>query len=418
MVVRQDARSYAVMKRQERDLEHWLAANAREQPLAVILGTSWNALSFARSLGRRRVPVLLLEQPSAGATLGATPAMERCSPSLPSTTIQRRGSGPCGSWATASPIPGCSCPRGMPIPCSSRGMSSCSGRAFVSWFRRARPWSRSSTSDCSMRSHKKRAYRFRGPTSRSRPSRCESSRPSCASPACSSRTSPTPAAGRWGRRCCVARSIGELVSGYERLAARDVAAMVQEIVAGEDRALFGYLAVWDSDGRELAWLTKRKLRQSPPGFGDGSLQVTVEAPEVAELSRRLLRAFDYRGFVGVEFKLDATSGSYHLMEINSRTGSGNQMAISAGVDFPWIGYRYLTGSDRWRRAHPGLPAGSQVPQRGARRRGLPRAPEIRRDDHRPMGAVDPRNDIEGHLGPGRSASVRGPDVATRQARHQ
>ena len=121
--------------------------------------------------------------------------------------------------------------------------------------------------------------------------------------------------------------------------------MVQEIVPGEDRALFGYLAVWDSDGRELAWLTKRKLRQNPPGFGDGSLQITVEAPEVADLSRRLLRAFDYRGFVGVEFKLDATSGNHYLMEINPRTVSGNQMAISAGVDFPWIGYRYLTGSE-------------------------------------------------------------------------
>ena len=194
--------------------------------------------------------------------------------------------------------------------------------------------------------------------------------------------------------------------------------MVQQIVAGEDRALFGYLAVWDSDGRELAWLTKRKLRQSPPGFGDGSLQVTVEAPEVAELSRRLLRAFDYRGFVGVEFKLDATTGTYHLMEINPRTVSGNQMAISGGVDFPWIGYRYLTGSE-----------GGAEPAR-AFRPGVKFVNEeldveaylaLRRSDGmtmRPMGAVDPRNDIEGHLGPGRSASVRGPDVATCQARHR
>jgi predicted ATP-grasp superfamily ATP-dependent carboligase len=73
--------------------------------------------------------------------------------------------------------------------------------------------------------------------------------------------------------------------------------------------------------------------------------VTVEAPEVAELSRRLLAAFDYQGFVGVEFKRDVRDGTYRLMEINPRTVSGNQLAISAGVDFPWIGYRYLTEAD-------------------------------------------------------------------------
>ena len=148
-----------------------------------------------------------------------------------------------------------------------------------------------------------------------------------------------------GQKVLVARSAGELVSGYERLAALEVPAMVQEIVPGGDRALFGYLALWDSDGGELAWLTKQKLRQHPPRFGNGSLQVTVESPEVAELSRRLLRAFDYRGYVGVEFKLDAATGTHYLMEINPRTVSGNQMAISAGVDFPWIGYRYLTGAE-------------------------------------------------------------------------
>jgi predicted ATP-grasp superfamily ATP-dependent carboligase len=107
--------------------------------------------------------------------------------------------------------------------------------------------------------------------------------------------------------------------------------------------LFGYLAFWDAEGVERAWLTKQKLRQHPPNFGDGSLQITADVPEVAELSRRLLRAFCYRGLVGVEFKHDARDGSYRLMEINPRTVSGNQLAITAGIDFPAIAYEYLSG---------------------------------------------------------------------------
>jgi predicted ATP-grasp superfamily ATP-dependent carboligase len=155
------------------------------------------------------------------------------------------------------------------------------------------------------------------------------------------------------KKVAVVDSADRLVEDYRRLADGDVPYMVQEIIPGEDHALFGYLAFWDENGAEYAWLTKRKLRQNPPHYGDGSLQVTVEATEVAKLSRRLLEAFDYRGFVGVEFKHDARDGTYRLMEINPRTVSGNQLAISAGVDFPWIGYRYLT------EAEPAQPANSR-----------------------------------------------------------
>jgi predicted ATP-grasp superfamily ATP-dependent carboligase len=66
---------------------------------------------------------------------------------------------------------------------------------------------------------------------------------------------------------------------------------------------------------------------------------------VAQLGRKLLHAFNYQGFVGIEFKFDARDGTYRLMEINPRTVSGNQLCISAGVDFPGIGYQYLTGCD-------------------------------------------------------------------------
>ena len=152
--------------------------------------------------------------------------------------------------------------------------------------------------------------------------------------------------------------------------------MVQEIVPGDDTALFGYLAFFDEEGVEVAWLTKQKLRQHPAQFGDGSLQITVDAPEVAALSRRLLGAFDVRGFVGVEFKRDERSGTYYLIEINPRTVSGNQLAISAGVDFPWIGYRV---SDRIAPGHftrPPLPPPRHLRQRSARRVRLRRIEEV------------------------------------------
>jgi predicted ATP-grasp superfamily ATP-dependent carboligase len=144
-----------------------------------------------------------------------------------------------------------------------------------------------------------------------------------------------------GKKVVVVATKAELEAEFSRISTDGVQLMVQEIIPGGDDALYGYLAFWDAEAKECAWLTKRKLRQCPPLYGDGSLQVTVDAPEVADLSRRLLRAYDYVGFVGVEFKYNAADGIYRLMEINPRTVSGNQLAISAGIDFPWIGYEYL-----------------------------------------------------------------------------
>jgi D-aspartate ligase len=145
-------------------------------------------------------------------------------------------------------------------------------------------------------------------------------------------------------KVCVVRSTEELIFEYGRVASKGTEFMVQEIIPGGDDTLYGYLGMWDGEELGDAWLTKRKLRQNNP-FGDGSLQVSVEAEEVADLSRRLLGRFNYRGFVGVEFRFDARDRTYRLMEINPRTVSGNQLAISAGIDFPWLGYRYLTNAE-------------------------------------------------------------------------
>jgi D-aspartate ligase len=90
----------------------------------------------------------------------------------------------------------------------------------------------------------------------------------------------------------------------------------------------------------VAWITKQKLRQEPTLYGDGSYQRTVDVPRVAELSRAFLKALDYRGVGSVEFKYDARDDSFRLMELNPRAESGNQLAVAAGVDLPYISYAY------------------------------------------------------------------------------
>jgi len=46
----------------------------------------------------------------------------------------------------------------------------------------------------------------------------------------------------------VVHSKSELIAEYKRIATDDAPFMVQEIIPGEDSALFGYLAFWDAEG--------------------------------------------------------------------------------------------------------------------------------------------------------------------------
>ena len=80
----------------------------------------------------------------------------------------------------------------------------------------------------------------------------------------------------------------------------------------------------------------RRIREKPPS---GGVSVCCEsvAPPVTLLaqSTALLEALDWNGVAMIEFKHDVRSGRSYLMEINPRFWGSLQLAIDAGVDFPW-----------------------------------------------------------------------------------
>ena len=70
----------------------------------------------------------------------------------------------------------------------------------------------------------------------------------------------------------VVESAEQLISAYSTLIGSGARFMVQHVVPGNDDAIFWYSGYWDEDHRERAWFLVQKLRQCPPGFGDGSFQ--------------------------------------------------------------------------------------------------------------------------------------------------
>jgi predicted ATP-grasp superfamily ATP-dependent carboligase len=133
-------------------------------------------------------------------------------------------------------------------------------------------------------------------------------------------------------------SAEELVQNYAEMEKSGVGIMVQEIIPGGDEQFYGLLTYFGENSEALAIFTKRKLRQTGMGYGDGSFQVSVWVPTVAELGIRLLENMKYRGLAGIEFKKDRRDGQFKLIEINPRSVTGEMMAVKSGVDIPLIAY--------------------------------------------------------------------------------
>jgi D-aspartate ligase len=144
--------------------------------------------------------------------------------------------------------------------------------------------------------------------------------------------------------------------------------MVQELVPGDGRNQFAYCALF-KDGQALATMTCRRRRQHPPEFGRASTYVeTVEEPEVERLSERFLRGIGYYGLAELEYKLDRRDGRYKLLDVNARTWGYHTLGPPAGVDFPALLFADQLGERvqptrarpgvRWVRLATDLPTGA------------------------------------------------------------
>jgi D-aspartate ligase len=114
--------------------------------------------------------------------------------------------------------------------------------------------------------------------------------------------------------------------------------LIQEIIPGDGQRQYSYCAFF-RDGEAHSTLVARRLRQHPREFGRAASYVeTIEQPEIEELSERFLKAINYYGLVEVEFKQDPRDGQFKLLDVNARTWGFHSIGGPAGVDFPYLLY--------------------------------------------------------------------------------
>jgi predicted ATP-grasp superfamily ATP-dependent carboligase len=145
-------------------------------------------------------------------------------------------------------------------------------------------------------------------------------------------------------------NLEEMRTAIEKSVQAKLEVIVQRIIPGFDDHVYTFDAYLDQSSKVTHWVTCQKLRQFPINFGASSFTKQKYVEELYHIGAPFLEAIGYKGFAEIEFKKDAVTGKYYLLEINARTTTLDPLLRKCGIDFPLLAYKELTGTPIGRHA--------------------------------------------------------------------
>ncbi len=119
--------------------------------------------------------------------------------------------------------------------------------------------------------------------------------------------------------------------------------VIQEFIPGGAENLYSYFGYF-KEGRSVVGYAARRLRQHPRVFGRATTYaVSACIPELEALAVQLLMGIGYTGMAEVEFMYNPLHSRFEFLEVNPRIWGWHTLSIHAGVDFPYITYAEMTG---------------------------------------------------------------------------
>jgi predicted ATP-grasp superfamily ATP-dependent carboligase len=128
---------------------------------------------------------------------------------------------------------------------------------------------------------------------------------------------------------------------WARFHAQGFSVMAQEYVPGPASDHYFIDGFRDANGAYPGLFARRRLRMSPPDFGNSSCSRAIPldtVPDAERHIRRLLDGLDYRGIFSAEFKRDPRDGAFRIIEVNTRAWTYVEFASRRGVnvcDMAW-----------------------------------------------------------------------------------
>ncbi len=149
----------------------------------------------------------------------------------------------------------------------------------------------------------------------------------------------------WGEQqgarlvCKLVTTPDEAKLAVEELTSLGGTTLFQQFLSGRREAVNFLYANGEIYARFAQWAK----RTQPPLGGTSVLRQSIAIPEdIGDQAERLVREIDLEGYSEVEFRRDS-EGKPYLMEINPRLSASVEVAVRAGVDFPYLLYQWAIG---------------------------------------------------------------------------
>lgn len=119
--------------------------------------------------------------------------------------------------------------------------------------------------------------------------------------------------------------------------------LIQEFIPVGPKHLYSFCPFF-KEGKVVAKIMARRSRQHPMDFGQATtFAETVNIPELEEMGKKFLEKIRYYGLAEVEFMFDTRDNKYKFLEVNARVWGWHTLAIGAGIDLPYLLYRDAMG---------------------------------------------------------------------------
>jgi predicted ATP-grasp superfamily ATP-dependent carboligase len=119
--------------------------------------------------------------------------------------------------------------------------------------------------------------------------------------------------------------------------------IIQEFIQADQDQVYCLSALYQN-GRCKRIFMQRQLRNTPVKGGTAAYAESFYSQEIKDYSLKLLDNLKWHGVAHLEFKLDRKYNLFKLMEINPKFWASTDMALRAGINFPYLLCQISQGS--------------------------------------------------------------------------
>ncbi len=124
---------------------------------------------------------------------------------------------------------------------------------------------------------------------------------------------------------------------------RGDALVVQSYIDGRDEHLVSFHGYLDERSQCLGYFLTRTVRTNPPRSGDTTCCEMFRDDMLARMSQECLARIRFQGIVKIDYKWDARTRRYFLLEIEPHFQTAHLLGASAGINLARIAYGHARG---------------------------------------------------------------------------